>query len=129
VSGRWTIGLLVALLATGCSWLFGEHVPPSQTSTEVKRVSFQIVARGGRCEPAVLAADREGGPLLIVFDVTSVGGDHFFLVPDVGIRKLVPAGTRLEIPYLAQRSGVFEIACTSARLITPFTRTGKLAIK
>lgn len=129
MGARWTIGVLVALLVTGCSWLFGEHVPPSQTSTKVKEVKFEVIARNGRCEPAVLAADREGGPLLIVFDVTSVGGDYFFLVPAVGIRKLVPAGTRFEIPLLAQWSGIFDIACTSTRIITPFTSTGKLAIK
>lgn len=129
MSGWWTIGLLAALLATGCGRIFGEYVPPSLTSTQVKQVSFQIIARDGRCEPAVLAADREGGPLLIVFEVTSVGGDSFFLVSDVGIRKLVPANTRVEIPYLADRSGIFEIACTSSRIMTPFTRTGKLAIK
>ena len=125
----WTIGLVAALLVTGCSRIFGKHVPPSLTSTQVKQVSFQIIARGGRCEPAVLAADREGGALLILFEVTSVGGDYFFLVSDVGIRKLVPAGMRVEIPYLADRSGIFEIACTSSRIMTPFTRTKKLAIK
>lgn len=129
MSRWWTIGVLTALLATGCSWLYGEHVPPSLTSTQVKQVSFQITARGGRCEPAVLAADREGGPLLILFEVTSRGGDYFFLVPDAGIRKLVPADTRLEIPYLAQGSGIFEMACTSSRIMTPFTSIGKLAIK
>lgn len=129
MSGWSRIGLLAVLLAAGCGMLFPEHVPPSQTSTRVAQVSFQITARGGRCEPAVLAADRQGGPLLIVFDVTSLGGDSFFLVPDAGIRKLVPADTRLEIPYLAQWSGIFEIACTSSRIITPLTRTGKLAIK
>jgi hypothetical protein len=129
VSGGGRIGLLAALLATGCSRLFGEYVPPSLTATKVKQVSFQITARDGRCEPAVLAADREGGPLLIVFEVTSMGGDYFFLVSEVGIRKLVPADTRVDIPYLADRSGIFEIACTSSRIMTPLTRTGKLAIK
>jgi hypothetical protein len=129
VTCRRAIVFLATLLATGCGSLFGEHVPPSATSQEVKRVTFQIVARDGRCEPAVLAADREGRGLLIVFEVTSVGGDHFFLVSGVGIRKVVPAGTQVTIPYLADRSGIFDIACTSSRLMTPFTAKGKLAIK
>jgi len=126
---RWMVVPLVALLATGCGSLFGEHVPSSATSQEVKRVTFQIVARDGRCEPAVLAADREGRGLLVVFTVTSVGGDHYFLVSDVGIRKLVPAGTQAEISYLADRSGIFDMACTSSRIMTPLTAKGKLAIK
>jgi hypothetical protein len=129
VTCRWAIAILVPLLATGCGSLFGEHVPSSATSQEVKRVSFQIVARDGRCEPAVLAADREGRGLLIVFEVTSVGGDYYFLVSDIGIRKLVPAGTQVAIPYLADRSGIFNMACTSSRIMTPLTAKGKLAIK
>lgn len=127
--GRWTPLALIALLAAGCGSLFGEHVPPSMTSQEVRRVSFQIVARGGRCEPSVLAADREGRGLLIVFEVTSVGGDHYFLVSDIGIRKLVPAGTQVSIPFLADQSGIFDIACTSSRIMTPLTSKGRLAIK
>lgn len=127
--GRWKLLALIAVLATGCGSLFGERVPPSMTSQEVKRVTFQIVARGGRCEPAVLAADREGRGLLILFEVTSVGGDYYFLVSDIGIRKLVPAGTQVAIPYLADQSGIFDIACTSSRIMTPLTAKGRLAIK
>jgi len=123
--------LLLGLLATGmgCARLFPEGAPPVNTPSEVKRVTFEVVARDGRCAPSVLAADREGRAVLLTFQVTSVGRSSFFLIPGVGIRKEVPADRTLDISWLADRSGVFEYACTTGRFIGPLTPTGKLAVK
>jgi hypothetical protein len=123
--------LLLGLLAmgTGCARLFPEGAPPASIPSNARRVSFEVVARDGRCEPSVLAADREGRAILITFQVTTVGRAHFFLIPGVGIRKEVPANSSLEISWLADRSGVHEYACTTGRVIGPLTPTGKLAVK
>jgi len=88
-----------------------------------------VVARENRCEPSVMAADRGGRAAILTFQVTSVGKDHFFLIPGLGVRQNVPAGTTAAIQVLAGRSGVYDVACTSQRWIGPFATTGKLAIK
>lgn len=121
--------VLVALASGGCARLWGERLPRSTASADTRQVTFEVVAQGGRCEPGVLAADREGRALLITFRVKSPGGAHYFLVPEAGIRKQVPAAGELEIPWLADRSGIYEYACASSRWIGPFTPTGKLAVK
>ncbi len=118
--------VLVFMVLAGCGR--AQYAPPN-VPPEVRRVAFEIVARGNRCEPAVLAADREGHALVLDFRVTSVGKTHMFLIPDLGVRRSIPAGTRLDIPVLVEQSGIHEFACTSFRWIGPLTSTGKLAIK
>jgi len=115
-------------LAAGCGWLV-ESTPRAAAPDDVRRVSFAIVARENRCEPAVLAADREGRSLLISLTVNSVGKQHWFIIPDLQVRKTIPAGTEVTIPVLAESSGIFEYGCTGSRWLGPFDSKGKLAIK
>jgi hypothetical protein len=119
----------VALLAAGCGRLLGDKTPTATAPADVKRVTFEIVARENQCEPSVLAADRGGRALLIVFRVTSVGKRHTFLVPDLDIRKTVQAGAEATIPVLADRSGIYPYACTGLPWIGPLDSKGKLAIR
>jgi len=120
---------MVLALAAGCGRLFAEKTPTATAPDDVKRVTFEIVARDNRCEPATLAADREGRALMIIFKVNSVAKQHVFLIPDLGVRKTVPAGTEVTIPVVAERSGIYEFGCTGLKWLGPFDSKGKLAIK
>ncbi|HTU03696.1 MAG TPA: hypothetical protein VMG58_17820, partial [Candidatus Sulfotelmatobacter sp.] len=114
------------ILAVGCA----ERMPPTPPSGDViKRETFEIVARDNRCTPEVLAADRGGRSVLITLQVTSVGKGHWFLIPDGDVRRWVPAGMQLTIPFVVEASVVVKYACASSRWITPFTHTGKLAVR
>jgi hypothetical protein len=119
--------LIAAMLLAACSRV--QAPPAGSLPNNVKRIAFEVVARENRCEPTVLAVDREGGAVVMDFQVTSVGKNHVFLIPDLGVLKWVSAGTRLEFPVLVERSGIHDFACTSYSWIGPFTNRGKLAIK
>ena len=116
---------LLFILAVGCA----ERMPVPPPSGDIKHQTFEIVARDNRCTPEVIAADRGGRSVLITLQVTSVGKTHWFLMPDANIRRRIPAGTQLTIPFIAEGSAVVPYACASSRWITPFTHTGKLAIR
>jgi hypothetical protein len=124
------VGMLVGamLLPAGCGLLADKPLPGS-TPAQLQHITFEIVAKDNRCQPSVLAADREGRSILITFHVTSVGKSHRFLIPDLDVRTTIPAGTAVAIPVVADRGGIFRYACTSSRWITPLTAKGKLAIK
>ena len=125
-----TAGFLLAMaLATGCGKLFPEQVPRASAAPDIKRITFEIVARDNRCEPSVLAADRQGGALLITFLVTSVGKQHVFLIPDLNLRMTIPADTQVAIPVAAEFSGIFDYGCTGLPWLGMFDAKGKLAIK
>jgi hypothetical protein len=126
--GRAVVALVTALVSGGCGW-FADRVPPSFNPADAKRVTLEIVARNNRCEPSVIAVDREGRAALIAFQVTSVDREHVFLIPDLFVRRRIPANAREEIQVLADRSGIHEYACNSQPWIGPFAPTGKLAIK
>jgi len=96
---------------------------------DAKRVLFEVVARNNRCEPSVMAVDREGRAALITFQVSSVGKEHVFVIPGLFVRRRIPAGSREDIQVLADRSGIYEYACNNQPWIGPFAVTGKLAIK
>jgi cupredoxin-like protein len=119
----------MTLLLIGCGRLFKDHLPEESAPADLKRVTFEIVARDNRCEPVVLAADRDGRSLMLTLQVTSVGKQHIFQIPDLGIRKTIPADFQIAIPVIADRSGVYDYACNSVPWISPLTATGKLAIK
>jgi len=122
----------VLVFAAGCGRLFGDRVPLATVPEGIRRVTFEIVARENRCEPSVLAADREGRAVLIMFQVTSVGKQHVFLIPDLGVRKRIPAGEQVSIPVLAERSGIFQYGCTGSTFLGtlgPLDSRAKLAIK
>ena len=85
-----TIMLLPAmLLIGGCGWLFADRTPPLLTPADAKRIDFEVVARGNRCEPSVMAVDREGRAVLVTFRVFSRGKQHVFLIPDLFVRRTV----------------------------------------
>jgi hypothetical protein len=109
--------------------MFADQRASRVASAEAKRIEFDVVARDNRCEPAVLALDREGRAVQIVFRVTSVGREHRFLIPGLGVRQTVRADTTVEVPVVAEESWIYEYACTSLPWIGPMTSTGKLAIK
>ena len=117
------------LLAVGCGRIFRDRIPEGSAPAELKRLTFDIVARANRCEPAVLAADREGRALLITFQVTSTGKSHIFQIPDLDVRMRIPTGTQVAIPVVADRAGIYAYACNSVPWIGPLTAAGKLAIK
>jgi len=117
------------LLAGGCGWLFSDRSPAVLRPAEVKQLTLEVVARGNQCEPSVMAVDRDGRAVLITFQVTSVAKEHVFLIPDLSVRRRIPADSRLDIQVLADRSGIYEYACSSQPWIGPFATTGKLAIK
>jgi hypothetical protein len=123
------VGLAGILLAAGCARLFPDRTPVMVTPAEVKRHTFEVVARENRCEPSMLAVDREGRAAILTFQVTSIGKEHFFLIPDLYVRVKIPAGTTATVQVLADRSGIYELACNSQRWIGPFATEGKLAIK
>ena len=121
--------LSALLLAGGCGWLFPDHTYSVLRPADARQVTVEVVARDNRCEPAVLAVDREGRAVLITFQVTSVGKEHVFLIPDLAMRRRIPADSRADVEMLADRSGIYEYACNSQPFIGPFVTTGKLAIK
>jgi len=121
--------VMVLALAAGCGRLFADKTPKATAPDDVKRVTFEIVARDNRCEPVVLAADREGRALLMVFKVKSVAKQHVFLIPDLGVRTTIPGGTEVTIPVVAEWSGIFEYGCTGLKWLGPFDSKGKLAIR
>lgn len=123
-------GMLVGaiLLTAGCG-LLADKPLPGTTPAHLKQITFEIVAKENRCQPSILAADREGRSILITFHVTSVGKSHRFLIPDLDVRTTIPAGMAMAIPVVADRGGIFSYACTSSPWITPLTAKGKLAIK
>ena len=124
-------GVLVMLLvlAAGCGRLLAERTPRAVAPDDIRRLTFEIVARDSRCEPAVLAADREGRALLINFKVNSVGKQHWFIIPDLGVRKTIPAGNEVTIPVVVEQSGIYEYGCTGLRWLGPLDSKGKLAIR
>ncbi len=117
------------LLATGCASLFPETSPPAGAPSEAKRLSFTMVARNYRCEPSVIAVDREGRSVLVKVTIRSEGVRHIFSIPDLGIRRYLQPGQEATVEFLAERSGVFDFGCTRFPLITPLDHKGKLAIK
>jgi hypothetical protein len=119
----------VTLLAVGCGRIFRDRLPEGSAPAELKHLTFDIVARDNRCEPAVLAADREGRAILITFQVTSAGKSHIFQIPDLDVRMRIPEGTQVAIPVVADRAGIYAYACNSVPWIGLLTAAGKLAIK
>ncbi len=128
--GHWVrLWLLPILAITGCAGLFPDTSPPAGAPSEAKRLSFTIVARNYRCEPSVIAVDREGKSALVKMTIRSEGARHVFSIPDLGIRRYLQPGQEVTVEFLAERSGVFDFGCTRFPLITPFDHKGKLAIK
>ncbi|MBF8261345.1 MAG: hypothetical protein HW376_874 [candidate division NC10 bacterium] len=92
-------------------------------------LSFTMIARNYRCEPSVMAVDREGRSALVTLTIRSDGVRHVFSIPDLGIRRYLEPGQEATIEFLAERSGVFDFGCTRFPVITPLDHKGKLAIR
>lgn len=128
---RFRIRLLApfAMILTGCAVLLPDTSPPSGIPKEAKRLSFTMVARNYRCEPSVIAVDREGRSVLVKVTIRSDGARHVFSIPDLEVRRYLEPGQEATIEFLAERSGVFEFGCTRFPWISPLDDKGKLAIK
>ena len=126
--GVWS-WLLLANAITGCAGLFPETFPPTGAPASAKRLSFTMTARNYRCEPSVVAVDREGRSALVTLTVRSDGVRHVFSIPDLGIRRYLEPGQEATVEFLAERSGVFDFGCTRFPVITPLDHKGKLAIR
>jgi len=120
---------IIAITMMGCGGLFPEASPPIGAPADVKRVSFTLIARNFRCEPSVMAVDREGRSALVKVTVRSEGARHVFTIPDFGIRRYLQPGQEATVEFLAERSGVFRFGCTRLPVMTPLDHKGKLAIK
>lgn len=121
--------LLPIIAMTGCATLFPDTSPPAGAPADAKRLAFSMVARNHRCEPSVIAVDREGRSALVKVAIRSEGARHIFSIPDLGIRRYLQPGQEATVEFLAERSGVFDFGCTRFPLITPLDHKGKLAIK
>lgn len=121
--------VLPVMVMTGCASLLPETAPPAGAPTEAKRLSFAMVARNYRCEPSVIAVDREGRSVLVKVTIRSDGRRHVFSIPDLEVRRYLEPGQETTVEFLAERSGVFDFGCTRFPLITPLDHKGKLAIK
>ena len=126
--GVWS-WLLLAIAIPGCAGLFPETFPPTGAPASAKRLSFTMIARNYRCEPSVMAVDREGRSALVTLTVRSDGVRHVFSIPDLGIRRYLEPGQEATVEFLAERSGVFDFGCTRFPVITPLDHKGKLAIR
>lgn len=124
----WPLASSVMVL-TGCAMLFPETVPPAGAPAEAKRLSFTMIARNYRCEPSIIAVDREGRSVLVTVTIRSDGARHVFSIPDLEIRRYLEPNQETTVEFLAERSGVFDFGCTRFPLITPLDHKGKLAIK
>lgn len=118
-----------AMILTGCTMLFPEISPPAGIPTEAKRLSVMMIARDYRCEPSVIAVDREGRSALVQVTIRSDGARHIFSIPDLNVRRYIEPGQEITVEFLAERSGIFAFGCTRFPWISPFDHKGKLAIK
>lgn len=109
--------------------LFPELSPPSGIPAEAKRLSFTMVARNHRCEPSVLAVDREGRSVLVRINIRSDGAGHVFSIPELEVRRYLESNQEATVEFLAERSGIFEFGCTRFPWISPLDHKGKLAIR
>ena len=122
-------------LAGGCQKkifpLFPDEAPSLRAGEGLQEAKFRIVAKDYACDPKVIALDRDGRAMKVSFTVTSVGKEHIFSIPDLNIRRTIPAGQESTIEFVADRSGIFEYGCSRlpSLWMNPLESRGKLAIK
>lgn len=118
-----------ASVALGCGSLFPEKSPPARAPADVKTIAFDIVAEGSRCEPDVIAIDRQGRAVLVKLHFASRGGKHVIAIPDLDIRKTLEAGDEATVEFIADRSEIYSFTCGSTPFALPFQHKGKIAVK
>lgn len=123
------LSMASVMVLTGCATVFPEISPPAGIPVEAKRLSFTMIARNYRCEPSVIAVDREGRSALVKVTIRSDGARHVFSIPDLEVRRYLEPGQETTVEFLAERSGVFAFGCTRFPWISPLDHKGKLAIK
>ena len=111
--------------------LFPEKAPTLRAGEGLREAKFRIVAKDYVCDPSVIAIDRDGRAIRVILTVTSVEKEHIFSIPDLEIRRSVPAGGEATIQFVADRSGIFEFGCSRfpALWMNPLEKRGKLAVK
>ncbi|MBI2883232.1 MAG: cupredoxin domain-containing protein [Candidatus Methylomirabilis oxyfera] len=123
------LSMASVMVLTGCATVFPEISPPAGIPVEAKRLSFTMIARNYRCEPSVIAVDREGRSALVKVTIRSDGARHVFSIPELEVRRYLEPGQETTIEFLAERSGIFTFGCTRFPWISPLDHKGKLAIK
>ncbi len=123
-----------SLLAAACGKifpLFPEAAPELRAGEGLKEAKFRIVAKDYACDPKTIAIDRDGRAVKVVVTVTAVGKEHTFNIPDLNIRRTIPADQESTLEFVADRSGIFEYGCSRfpALWMNPLESRGKLAIK
>ena len=126
--GRAGWGVIVAcLLATGCSRILPERAPAARVPADAKEFRFELVARGDRFEPEVIAVDREGRAVLVTLKVRAEGRACTFTIWNLGIRRYLKANETAEVAVTAERSGIYEFGCSAFGAV--YGIKGRLAIK
>ena len=135
--GRGLAGMAcaAALLAAGCEKkifpLFPEQTPSLRAGEGLQEAKLRIVAKDYACDPKVIAIDRDGRAIKVVITVAAVGKEHTFTIPDLYVRRTVPADQESTLEFVADRSGIFEYGCSRFPTLwmNPLESRGKLAIK
>jgi len=126
---------LALVLAAGCQKkifpLFPDGAPSLRAGEGLQEAKLRILAKDYACDPKVIALDRDGRAMKVSFTVVSVGKEHIFSIPDLNIRRTIPANQESTIEFVADRSGIFEYGCSRfpSLWMNPLESRGKLAIK
>lgn len=126
--GRWGLAV-VGLGLAGCTLVFPERELPLRPVPPLKRLAFEIVAEDGRCEPPVVAVDREGRAAVVALTFISRGSRHVIKIPDLNVRKTLEAGEQTTVEFVADKSAVMTVGCSGSRFILPLSQTGKIAVR
>jgi len=104
-----------------------EIIEPEPIAVDTTPPSIELLA----IDPKVIAIDRDGRAIKVVVTVAAVGKEHNFSIPDLYVRRTVPADQESIVEFVADRSGIFEYGCSRfpALWMNPLESRGKLAIK
>jgi plastocyanin domain-containing protein len=91
-------------------WFFAPRRPARSASGGNGVQELTVVVDGGYAPAALLA--RAGAPLRLTFDRRdSSSCSEEVVLPDFGIRRFLPAGTRTTIELPAPSPGKYEFTC------------------
>ncbi len=93
------------------NWWFFARSRPAQSASGGKGMQELTVIVDGGYSPAALLA-REGTPLRLTFDRKDASScSEEVVLPDFGIRRFLPTGTRTTIELPAPAAGKYEFTC------------------